>query len=294
MHGSYWSDLDRHTGGAHMEEIWLVHPAVRAAVNVRISGNRDRWPLDWFQEAFAGRLPLTNALTIGCGTGSLERDLIHRGICLRITGIDVAGPPLAKAQADAVAAGMAEQISYVQADAAEYLAQREGQLDAVFFHASLHHFDSPDDILRKVVAALKPGGLFYADEYVGPSRHQWNPLRLLLPNLAYYTLPRSVRRVQIIRAPINREDPTEAVASHEIVPAIGRRLKILERKDYGGNLLSLVFPNLQRPGGTSRGTSPRKESADYSKAIQRLLGWEGVLLPRIKSYFSIVVAERST
>jgi hypothetical protein len=47
-----------------------------------------------------------------------------------------------------------------------------------------------------------------------------------------------------------------------------------------------VYPNLRRP-------SPRQESTDYSKAIQRLLGWEGVLLPRTKSYFSILVAERS-
>lgn len=288
MHSSYWSDLDRHAGGRQMEDIWLVHPDVRAAVNVLISGDRDRWPLDWFQETFADRLPLADALTIGCGTGALERDLIHRGICSRITGVDVAGPPLERAREEAAAAGMAEQISFVQADAAAYLNQRENQLDAVFFHASLHHFDSPDAILRKVVAALKPRGLLYADEYIGPSRRQWNPLRLVLPNLAYYALPRSVRRVRLIRAPVNHEDPTEAVASHEIVPAVGRWLRIVERKDYGGNLLSLVYPNLRRPDSTSS----RQASIDFGKAIRRLLAWEGVLLLRTRSYFSIIVAEK--
>lgn len=288
MDAAYWSDLDRHTGGRHMEEIWLAHPEVRAAVNVLISGDPHRWPLDWFQERFAARLPLSNALTIGCGTGSLERDLIHREICLRITGVDVVGPPLEKARQEAAVAGMTERINYVQMDAAEFLAKREGQLDAVFFHAALHHFNSPDDILQKVVRALRPGGLVYVDEYVGPSRHQWNPLRLLLPNLAYYALPRSVRRVRLIRAPINREDPTEAVASHQIVPALGRWLNVLERKAYGGNLLSLIYPNLRRPDAASDPQAAR----DFKKAIGRLLTWESSLLAMMGSYFSIVVAEK--
>jgi SAM-dependent methyltransferase len=284
----YWNDLERHAGGCHMGEIWQANPAVREAINSRISGDPHRWPLDWFQEAFADRLPLAEAVSIGCGAGALERDLVARNICERITGIDVAGPPLEKARQEATAEGLGERISYVLADARKYLQAREGELSAVFFHASLHHFDRLDELLRLVASALAPPGLLYVDEYVGPSRRQWHPLRLLPANLAYYALPRSARRTRLIRAPINDEDPTEAIASHEIVPAIERSLRILERRDYGGNLLSLLYPNLRRPDETS---GPR-DRAEFQTAVQRLLSWEDALLGKTRSYFTVIVAER--
>jgi SAM-dependent methyltransferase len=284
----YWNDLERHTGGRQMEEIWLASPAVREAVNLRITGDPCKWPLDWFREAFTKRLPLTDALSIGCGAGALERDLVAKGICQRVTGIDVAGPPLEKARQEATAAGLEGQVSYLQEDARVFLRRRSADLDAVFFHESLHHFDRVYELLRLVESALEPGGLLYVDEYVGPSRRQWNPLRLALPNLAYYTLPRSVRRVGLIRAPINREDPTEAIASHEIVPAIGRCLKVLERKDYGGNFLSLVYPNLRRPGEAS---GPEAVT-QFGRAIQRLLGWEDRVLGKARTYYTVIVATK--
>ncbi len=291
----YWNDLDRHVGGCHMEEMWLANPAVREAVNVRITGEPGKWPLDWFRERFAERLPLADCVSIGCGTGALERDLVTKDICRRITGIDVAERPLEKARQEAASAGLAGHISYLLADARllfqepslqePSLQGQKAKLDAIFFHGSLHHFDRLDDLLRLVSAALKPGGLLYVDEYVGPSRDQWNPLRLLLPNLAYYTLPRSVRRVGLIRAPINHEDPTEAVASHTILPAIGRWLKILERRDYGGNLLSLVYPNLRRPDGSNG-----RLTAEFRKAVQRLLRWEDAILGLVKTHHTVIVA----
>jgi SAM-dependent methyltransferase len=284
----YWNDLERHAGGAGMEEIWQGHPTVREAINARISGDPAVWPLDWFRSAFADRLPFARALSIGCGAGALERDLVAKGICGRITGIDVAGPPLEKARQDAAAAGWSDRITYELADAREVLAARAGTLDAVFFHASLHHFDRLDDLLQRVAAALAPGGLLYVDEYVGPSRRQWHPLRMLPANLAYYALPASVRRPRLIRAPINREDPTEAVASHEIVPAIERHLDVLARRDYGGNLLSLLYPNLRRPDAAS---SPRQR-ADFQRAVERLLAWEEKMLGRTPSYFTVSVARK--
>jgi hypothetical protein len=69
----YWNDLERHAGGCHMGEIWQANTAVREAVYSRISGDPHRWPLDWFQEAFADRFPLAEAVSIGCGAGALER-----------------------------------------------------------------------------------------------------------------------------------------------------------------------------------------------------------------------------
>ena len=76
----------------------------------------------------------------------------------------------------------------------------------------------------------------------------------------YRSLPAAVRRTKIIRRPINVEDPTEAVASSGILPAVEEHLRVLARRDYGGNLLEPIYPSLlrpdqpERPGARARST----------------------------------------
>ena len=138
--------------------------------------------------------------------------------------------------------------------------------------------------------ALKPEGLLYLDEYVGPSRDEWTLAHELRWNWHYYRLPKSVRRVGRIRPPINFEDPTEAVASSDILPAIAREFDLLEQRDYGGNLLSVIYANMYRP--TSHPPSPR---ADFDGAIARLLDAEDALLADGEpSFHSVVLARPKT
>ena len=107
---------------------------------------------------------------------------------------------------------MSNRIEYRCADAWKEL-EAARDLDAIFFHASLHHFDRLDEMARLLRRALRPGGLLYLDEYVGPSRDEWGLGDEINWNWHYYHLPKSVRRVGRIRPPINFEDPTEAIAS---------------------------------------------------------------------------------
>jgi hypothetical protein len=100
--------------------------------------------------------------------------------------------------------------------------------------------------------ALAPRGILYVDEYVGPSRDEWGWRHLLRWNVVYRSLPAAARRTHVIRRPINREDPTEAIASSGILPAVESHFRVLARRDYGGNLLAPIYPSLLRsdqPGG---------------------------------------------
>jgi len=186
---------------------------------------------------------IANSVSIGCGTGAFERDVAGQHIVEKITGIDLAPQPLARARE--LAAPFGSRISYEQADAFEFL--RGKTFDAIFFHQSLHHFDDPARVLLAARAALRPGGYLYIDEYAGPSRDEWNVFRMIPANVAYYLLPRGTRRPKIVRAPINREDPTEAIASSKILPALRAIFPNAVVRPYGGNLLSVVYPNLRRP-----------------------------------------------
>lgn len=265
----YWDHLHHHTDTS---EIWMGHPLVRAAINRRVSGDPNVWPITAFAQSLGPRR-FQNALSIGCGTGGLERSLIAARIVEGITGIDSSEAILAEARK------LAPDIRYIAADARTFLPGKK--FDAIFFHQSLHHFDRLDELMTLVAGALTPAGVLYLDEYVGPSRNEWNITKLIKPNIVYRRLPPGTRRAKIVRAPINREDPTEAIESSKIVVAVEKRFRIMVRRDYGGNLLSLLYPNMQR------------RSRRFTEAITQLIAGEDELLTRgAPSYYTVIVAAR--
>lgn len=262
----------------------MSHPRVRARINRRVNGNPALWPIHCLRSVVPDRLPFPRALSVGCGLGYLERSLAELGFVQSVTGIDERAEAIAEATRAAVGGGHAETIRYEHAEARDYLS-RQRDLDAVFFHASLHHFDRPRDLLGLVRQALAPGGILYCGEYAGPSRDEWRWRDLLRWNLIYLRLPRGVRRTKIVRAPINRADPTEAVASSQIVPAIESAFRVLARKDYGGNLLAVIYPNLRPPFDQDG-----QEMLD--RVVNELLESEDRILNSEPGYQSLIIAER--
>jgi len=283
---NYWDALDKH---ARIDEIWMSHPLVRERINRRIAGDPEVWTTTWLRRRIADRLPLVRTMSIGCGTGNFERDIVRLGIVEGVTGIELSPNCVEVAMREAAAAGYSNAIDYRVGDAWKAIAEAR-DLDAIFFHASLHHFDHQPEMARLLARALRPGGLLYLDEYVGTARNEWRWRDLALLNFLYYQLPKSVRRVGRIRAPINREDPTEAVESSGILPAIRAEFDTLEQREYGGNLASVIYANLRRPSHSP--PSPREE---FDEAVSFLLDVEDLLLahPKIsgaKSFHTVLLA----
>jgi len=280
---SYWSDPGKHG----WDELWQNHPAVRAWINRRVTGDPEKWPIEWLPRVVPDRLPFRRAVSIGCGLGNLERSLVELGVVGRVTGVDASVEAVGQARSAASAAGLTDRISYVAADAWTFLAATRG-LDAVLFHSSLHHFDRLADFLGLVRAALSPRGILYLDEYVGPARGEWTWRHLLRWNRLYRGLPAAVRRTRVIRRPINREDPTEAIESSGILPAVERHFRVLARGDYGGNLLAPIYPSLRRP---DQAEGPSR--AAFDGAVEFLLEREERMLGGDpgSSFHAVVVAE---
>jgi SAM-dependent methyltransferase len=282
----YWDSLDHHTD---VSEIWMSHPLVRRRINFRISGDESLWPTAWLASRLRDRAPIGRAASIGCGIGNFERDVVSQGLVARITGVDASPQCVDEATILARRGGLDSRISYQCADAREWLSNAS-ELDAVFFHQSLHHFDRLDHLLELVTAALGPGGVLYLDEYVGPSRDEWRLRHFLLHNLAYQLLPWRVRRARLVRAPVNRQDPTEAINSSQILSSVERHFDILERRDYGGNLVSVIYPNLRRPDD-----SPASAPRAFDQAVATLLNLEDWALRHGRlwspgSYYTVVIA----
>ena len=107
----YW---DGHHHVAEDPLFWMANPLCRAAINRRVTGDPNVWPLDWFAREF-GRGGFRRGLSLGCGMGSLERAARRIGLCDFLLGLDFSPASLevarGKARSDEIAA-----VTYAVAD----------------------------------------------------------------------------------------------------------------------------------------------------------------------------------
>lgn len=256
---------------------WMASDQVRAYINESIAGDPHAWPLDALV-AWAGRT-FPRLLSIGCGPGSAERHLLSRGFCERADALDASIGSLAIAMREAEAAGLRGRLQYYAADF-NALVLPPATYDFVIVSQALHHVADLEGVYAEILKTLKPGGLLFIDEYVGPSRFEWRESMLREQRAVYDALAADIRAVPRLLLPIQADDPSEAYRSSEILPLLEVGFDVLERRDYGGNLLSVLFPVI-----------------DWSKAPAGLVGdlieKEKALLKHAASFYSLVVAQPS-
>ncbi len=227
---------------AHEYRTWMEHPLVRSAINLRIGGTREMWPLDWFSATVSSRR-FDRALSIGCGTGALERDLVRRGLCTSIDALDASFQSVVEAARIAEQEGFGGAVNYFVGDF-NRLSLPASHYDLVLFHQSLHHVDELEFLLSTIMSSLRQDGLLLLDEYVGPSRTAWTPRTFAYARFAYDRLPASARLHRKLPLPIHPYDPSEAIRSGEILQRVAIGFETVEERQYGGNLLAPIYPGL--------------------------------------------------
>lgn len=253
---------------------WMAIPEVRVYLNSLIGNGEMLWPIEWFERFLGGRT-FDHALSIGCGSGALERELVQRGLCSGVDAFDGSVVSLREARREADRLPFGERIRYFAADF-NAPALPKALYDVVFFHQSAHHVAKLEKLYRAIMRALKPGGIVYFDEYVGPSRFDWDARRDLLdPHRRIFDqLPRSLRAVEQLNVPIQADDPSEAFRSSAIESQLTIGFDVIERVPYGGGILSVIMPNL------------RVEALD-SPTLQRLID-EDRAAP---AFYTLIVAK---
>jgi len=224
----------------------MAEPTVRRAINQAVSGSPDVWPMVWLQ-GLLGSERLSRCVVLGCGDGPLERDLVRKGLAEQVLGIDLSRGALEQARElaqDLAQAEGIEGLEYLRADL-NRLQLDPASFDAAFFHQALHHVEALEDCLRTVRDSLVDDGLFYLDEYVGPSRSEWRRALLSEAEEVFQSLPRALRRRSHLQVPVDWRDPTEAIRSSEILPVVRSLFDVVEERPYGGNFLSVIYPHLQ-------------------------------------------------
>jgi SAM-dependent methyltransferase len=232
----------QHSDPCKERAFWLGVDEIMSWVNLKVSRQPEIWPLSWFLLSLpTDQLPVRYALSIGCGPGNLEREVIRHRAALKVTGIDISAESLEIAQKLAGDAGYDKQLVYRESDAESWLASEENEpcIDLLFFHASLHHIRALEEVLHLCAERLRRGspGLLYVDEYVGPSRNEWNPTHLREASALFRRIPVEYRQSINLQPPVAYEDPTEMIRSSEIEEILRREFEILEYKPYYGNVL---------------------------------------------------------
>ncbi len=275
----FWDDG---APGEPENHYWGAQPLVRRAINRRVTGDPNRWPMEWFARRFAPRA-LPRGLSVGCGPGLLERDVIEKGICRSVEGIDFSPEAIAQARQGAQEANLSRVLDYRVGDV-NALELPEETFDIVFFHGSLHHVRSVERALAQVRGALKPGGLLYLDEYMGPSRTDWGDADWSFARSAFDALPAELKNRRELMVPIPMDDPLESVRSSAILPEVRRLFEIVEDRPYGGNILWFVFPCLDMA----------RLREDRTEALSRLIALEDHLLEKnwVDSYYRVIVARK--
>jgi SAM-dependent methyltransferase len=255
---------------------WMGIPEVRQYINQLIGGDEMLWPMDWLQRWLAGRR-FGRVLSIGCGGGALERQLIESGLAQSVDAFDGSVNSLRLARQAADAAGYGAAIRYFAADFNEpSLPART--YDAVFFHQSAHHVGKLEKLYRAILRALKADGLLYLDEYVGPSSCDWNDALIAPQRAEYAAIDPRLRTHEVLPYPIQVDDPTEAIRSSEIEPQLRIGFEVVARRPMGGTLLALLMPQLRIELLTPA-------------IIERLINRERALLAGgMPSYYAIIVA----
>lgn len=253
---------------------WMDDPRVVAYINERIGGDPDLSRGDWFVRRLNGRT-FARGLSIGCGVGNLEREVIRRNLCQRMDAFDGSVHSLRVARRDAVRDGYADRIHYFASDFNRPVLPRN-TYDIVFFNQSLHHVGKLEKLFRELLAAMTPDAVLYLDEYVGPSRTQWNDEVIAPQRAAFAALPAEVRKGDFLPLPIQADDPSEAIRSGEILEQLRIGFEIEELRGYGGNILAVLYPMI-----------------DWTRAphdlVPRLIE-EDRALAKNGSYYAVVVA----
>jgi len=230
----------------HQPTQWTEYPLVRRYINECTTDAWWAYPTHGFKAAWAYQ-PLARGLSIGCGTGTLERDLRWLRICEEVDAFDVSPASIRIARERAAREGL-DHVNFNAADC-ETMEYERDRYDVVFFNGSMHHISDPAALLDRVLPALHKDGLLFLDDYVGPSREEWPHQDLSHAEAAYQSLPAGWRTVEHVLPPFDSSDPSEMISSSTIMPAVRKRFEIEWERPYWGNLL---FPVLCHVNGEVR------------------------------------------
>jgi SAM-dependent methyltransferase len=284
---SYWDEMTAQyiTDGVSTRRAeWQTHPAT-IAHRRRLLG--DRSADEWLIAKLPGRVE--RGFGAGCGIAEFELRLLASGAVGHFDLCDVSRTSLDSATKRAEQLGVADRITVRCGD---MLAADDGDYDLVTFVSSLHHAVDVVATVRFAHDLVGPGGILYADEYIGPRRFAYAPEHADLVKTIYRSLAPELRGPwpelpQPDPADVAEADPTEAAQSDLILDALCADFAEVELAPIYGALPFILWWGLNHDALWD--TPDGREFTKVLLALDAALGSSGAL----PCYFSLIVARNS-
>ena len=196
----YWSENIADSNPFSPDVYWLAVPAVQKHYQKRACANKPypSWIEYCVKEFLGTNIPVQRMLSIGCGTGNLERHLYNLNAFQHCHAVDISPKAIEIAKQEAEQLSITS-ITYSVYDI-EIMDLEKNRYDVVWFNGSLHHIKELEIVCNRVKQALKPGGWLFFNEYVGFNRFAFSNRQRDIINHAFYLIPLPYRRSFINRS----------------------------------------------------------------------------------------------
>ena len=258
----FWSRTDCSAS----EKNFYCFPPIRVRSCKSVFGEADSRP-DWceywtVEKYLKDRMPFSEALSLCCGFGEVERFMERFKVATSITGLDISPGAIEEAKKRAADEGLTT-IEYRVCDINKEELPR-GKYDLVWANGALHHLRDLERVVERIHDSIKPGGMLVSNEYVGPRYQQVGERQQEIINAVVHLLPAMFReeppasrsrklRQRLFSAdkqshlgqvwrptPLSYfvdTDPSECVRSDLIIPTLRKVFSRVEVKQFGGSIL---------------------------------------------------------
>lgn len=244
---SKWNSTSKST------DFWII-PSIRKRWNQLSTGDPNLEYEDYVVNKYFASSQNLSMLSVGCGSGTRERKFAKYPCFKHVVGIDMAERKVYEARRLALSSGHSN-IEYLTGNFLKYPFE-PNKYDLILFNSSLHHLDNVESVLgNRVHSLLKDGGMLLLFEYVGPNRLQYTQHQLDFANRLLKQIPKRFRvkadgssvKTRIYRPGILRMlmvDPSEAIDSESILPAVRKHFKVAHERMTGGDISMILFKDI--------------------------------------------------
>lgn len=235
-----------HHQTADSSEYWMNIKQVRRSILTRLTGSPD---LSWYTQQINDREgTFGQVLAFGDGFGMIGEAYVLKKKVSGVINLNISSGEAQRFIKIMESVEMQVPYRNVMADGNCFDFSTLGLFDTIIDVGAFHHLEKFEQAFPRLNQVLKPDGLMYVDEYVGPSRFHFNQKVIDLINEQLEKLPdclilnrKKVSTDDFIQLWQNGLDHSEGIRSGELDAALREHFKLLKYDYAGGTFLQPFF-----------------------------------------------------
>lgn len=230
------------------QSYWLNNDIVREAMYRNIADENVHFLP--FTHRFFGNRTFESAISLCCGDGAHEAEILQQNIANKISAVDWSTGNIESFYERCSRAGISRSRANGIVASVEEIVLPPATHDIVFSIAALHHVLHLENVVHEVAKCLVENGILVLLEYVGPTRFQVPKRAVALANRVLETAPTAYlnHAAKSFVSPSVTDmlamDRTEAQRPRDIMPLLLDYFEIIYERDYFGNVIHHLYPYL--------------------------------------------------